>query len=184
MKRKLRTNYNTPGEAHEFTWSCYRGQPLLRSDRTCQWLAEAIAKARVLYDFELWAYVFMPNHVHLLIRPRRPQYDVAKIRQAIKQPVSQRAVSYLKLCNPDALESMRVVNKDGSVAYKFWQAGGGYDRNLFLPGALRATITYIHSNPVRGGLVLSARSWKWSSAGAYEGMGHGPLPVDIYDVWL
>jgi REP element-mobilizing transposase RayT len=43
------------------------------SRRTCQWLAEAIDEARTQHDFALWAYVFMPEHVHLIIYPRRDQ---------------------------------------------------------------------------------------------------------------
>jgi putative transposase len=183
-KRKLRRTYNTPGDAHEFTWACYRRQSFFKNERTCKWLAEAIDKARVKYDFELWAYVIMPNHVHILIHPRRAIYDVSAIKQAIKQSVSQRAIGYLRRNNPKGLERMKVILRDTSVIYRFWQDGGGYDRNLFSPKALRAAIAYMHNNPVRRGLVESSLDWKWSSARAYEGLGHGKLKVDICDSLL
>lgn len=183
-RRKLRRTYNTPGDAHEFTWSCYRRQPFLRNQKTCNWLVEAIDKARAKYDFELWAYVFMPNHVHLLIHPRQATYDAAVIKQAIKQSVSQKAVAHLKEYNPAGLERMKVVDKNGSFVYRFWQDGGGYDRNLFSPKALLKAIDYIHNNPVRSGLVESALDWKWSSVRAYQGMDHGVLHVDICEMVL
>jgi hypothetical protein len=32
---------NTPGHAHELTFSCYQRFPFLKAERTCQWLADA-----------------------------------------------------------------------------------------------------------------------------------------------
>jgi len=48
--------------------------------------------------------------------------------------------------------------------------GGGYDRNLFSPAAIKAAIEYIHSNPVRSGLCETIVDWKWSSARCYYGL--------------
>jgi putative transposase len=71
--------FNEPGHAHELTFSCYRRLPLLARDRTRVWLAEAIAAARARQQFELWAYVFMPEHVHPLVYPRRRDYQISSI---------------------------------------------------------------------------------------------------------
>ena len=38
-------SYNTPGHAHELTFSCFRRLPLLNRDRTRQWLLDAIEQA-------------------------------------------------------------------------------------------------------------------------------------------
>jgi hypothetical protein len=42
----------------------------------------------------------MPEHVHLLIWPRQATYDIAKIRQAIKEPVGRKAIAYLEKHSP------------------------------------------------------------------------------------
>ena len=57
---------------------------------------QAIERARVWLDFGLWAYVFMPEHAHLILWPRRPDSRIAPILKAIKQPVGQRGVAYLE----------------------------------------------------------------------------------------
>ncbi|MEW5883614.1 MAG: transposase [Armatimonadota bacterium] len=176
QKYKLRKNYNDPGHAHELTWSCYRRMTLLRSDLACQLVADAINKARITYNFAVWAYVFMPEHVHLLIHPRELSYDIALIRKAIKQASSQRAISHLKKRNPDALDRLKVVNAQGVVSHRFWQQGGGYDRNLVSPEAIRAAIDYIYRNPVRRGLSDDIFGWKWSSARAFHDGGDSPNP--------
>jgi len=57
----------------------------------------------------------------------------------------------------------------GLPSYRFWQRGGGYDRNLVSKQAVLNSIEYIHNNPVRKGLVKSPEDWNWSSAGFYAG---------------
>ena len=44
--------------------------PFLQSERTCQWLADALEHSRQQLEFSLWAYVFMPEHVHLIVFPQ------------------------------------------------------------------------------------------------------------------
>ena len=182
QKHKLRNDYNDPGHAHELTWSCYRRMKLLRSDIACQLVADAIDKARVTHNFAVWAFVFMPEHIHLLIHPRESEYDIALIRKAIKQGASQRAISHLKRHNPEALDPLKVVNSQGLVSHRFWQEGGGYDRNLFAPKAIRAAISYIHANPVRRGLAESIFDWKWSSARTFHAEGDSPIKIDACEV--
>jgi putative transposase len=175
--RRHRRRFNLPGHAHSLTFSCYSRIPFLDSERTCLWLRDAIDEARVEQAFELWAYVFMPEHVHLLVHPRRVDYDIALILQAIKEPVGRRAIGFLERHSRVWLR--RVTRQRGNrVERLFWQSGGGYDRNIETPAVLQAEIQYIHMNPVRRGLVQRAVDWKWSSAGHYELGIHGPLAID------
>ena len=51
---------------------------------------------------------------------------------------------------------------------RFWQTGGGYDRNVFTEQQLLQKIAYIHQNPVRRRLVERPGDWQWSSVGHYE----------------
>jgi putative transposase len=58
-----RQNFNDPGDAHELTFSCYRDYRFMRAERICQWLARSINIARVSLETDVWAFVFMPEHV-------------------------------------------------------------------------------------------------------------------------
>ena len=135
-KRVHRRNFNDPGHAHELTFSCYRSFEFLKSERTCLWLIEAINAARLKHDVAVWAYVFMPDHVHLLICPRRVNYDIAAIRQAIKEPVARKAVRYLKKDSPEWLSRI-TIRKGEKTRHQFWQKGGGHDRNITEPATLQ-----------------------------------------------
>ncbi len=176
--RKRVRSYNKPGHAHERTFSCFRRLPLLSRDRTRQWFLEALESARQRRNLTLWAYVIMPEHVHVIVWPRDPTYEVRLIRTALKVPVQRKALDFLRRQAPGYLDRLRDGQPNGDVHYRFWQRGGGYDRNITDPATLRAMIEYIHNNPVRRGLVSSPADWLWSSARFYEGCQDVPLRMD------
>jgi putative transposase len=181
-KHKTCRRYNDPGDAHTLTFSCFQQRPFLSSERTCMWLIDALDSARRRHGFELWAYVIMPDHVHLLIWPRGDNYSISRILAAIKLPVTRRALAYVRKHQPESLHSMRDAQPNGMVAHRFWQRGGGYDRNIVKPAVLHSTIEYIHANPVRRGLVTSPDEWPWSSASFYAGGTLSPLTPDADSV--
>jgi putative transposase len=68
------------------------------------------------------------------------------------------------------------------MAFRFWQEGPGYDRNLQTKTAILAAIDYIHLSPVRRGLCKSITEWRWSSARWYvsEGLDVDPALPKIH----
>jgi putative transposase len=153
-----RRSYDVPRHAHELTFTCYHRFRFLASGRTCGWLAEAIEQARVELDFALWAFVFMPEHVRLIVWPRQIGCAVSSILKAIKAPVGRRAIQYLESHAPEWLP--RITRRRGTrIERLFWQSGGGYDRNIDEPKTLMAMIEYLHNNPVRRGLVDRPSDW-------------------------
>jgi putative transposase len=100
------------------------------------------AHERHFYD--LCAWVIMPNHVHLLIRP------VAPI------PVLMR---WLK--GSTARSANRILGRTGQ---RFWQ-DESWDHYLRHSNQIDRTSAYIEQNPVSAGLVCSPEHWPWSSAG-------------------
>src|SRR5262245_26894755 len=104
---KTNKTYNTPGDAHELTFSCFHRLPLLEKDRTRRWFVDALDKARKRRNFALWAYVIMPEHIHVLIWPRDEIYEIRLIRTALKVPVQRRALAYVRRNAPAFLERLR-----------------------------------------------------------------------------
>jgi putative transposase len=177
--RKRCQRRNIPGHAHYLTFSCFRRQPFLTRPRAQQWLLESLGRALERHDLHLWAWVFMPEHVHLVIHPQAPRYSIAAILQSIKQPVSQRIVAYVRRTAPDFLDRMYDAHPGGRSAYRFWQRGGGYDRNLYSAAEIHEKIGYIHRNPVRRKLVQRPEDWEFSSARDYLELRSPPLlPLD------
>jgi putative transposase len=175
--RKKIVHYNLPHYAHSLTFSCYHHRPYFSKDRTCLWFVEALDQARNSLSYGLWAYVIMPEHVHLIVWPTLEKYDISEFLKSIKQSVSRKARLFLKRNNPIAINNMTVKQKDREV-FRFWQAGPGYDLNLYRDDTLMEKIEYIHNNPVRRGLVKSTVEYPWSSARWYAGEKDAPLKMD------
>jgi putative transposase len=174
---KRRVRYNEPGQPRELTFSCYHHYAFLSRDRTRQWLCQAFQEARTQFGFQLWAYVFMPEHVHVIVYPGEVPELMSRFLRAVKEPVARQAIQYLKGTAPEWLA--RVTVREGQrLRHRFWQPGGGYDRNITSLPALRAMVDYLHANPVRRGLVARAEDWEWSSARWYAGRRPVRLEMD------
>ena len=177
MKRR---SFNDPGHAHYLTFTCFRRQQLLTDNRIQAWLVQSIDKARGIHGFRLWAWVIMPEHVHLLLHPVAETYSIACILQSIKGPFARRVLADWRNSAPHKLHRLCVVSGD-KTAFRFWQAGGGFDRNLYDIDRIRKAIAYIEYNPVRRGLVSETTAWRWSSAGARAGKADTLLGIDALE---
>jgi len=165
IHRKKLKHYDIPGHAHELTFSCYHQLNYLKDPACCKIFMEELSLAREKFQFQLWAYVLMPNHVHLLIYPCKHDYKISIILQSIKGRTSKHYGDKLLAEKPKVYEKY-CIKVGQKKTFRFWKAGGGYDRNLWNAKAIHASIKYIEENPVRAGLVESTEEWKWSSARA------------------
>jgi hypothetical protein len=107
MDHRLRTgrrrSFNELGHARELTFTGDHRFQFLASGRTCHWLPGAIAIARTELGFALGAFVFLPEHVHWTVWPRRPVSEVSDILSEIQEPARRKAVKYLKVSALDWL---------------------------------------------------------------------------------
>jgi putative transposase len=168
--------WNIPGHAHELTFTCFDKRQFLKSRKAREILADSILRAREKHGFDIWAYVFMPEHVHLLIYPLDAQYSMSRILFSIKQPVGRTIINQTRKKNPSNLRFFSTGQKD--APYRFWMPGGGYDRNMDSLEILNNAVEYLHRNPVRRGLVENPEDWYWSSYNEWIKPGTSPIPVD------
>jgi putative transposase len=187
--RKTIKHYHEPGDIHELTFSCYGRMPLLTNNAWRAELSTAINEACQSLGCHLAAFVFMPEHVHLLVWGIQAKEDVSRLLAGIKRPVSVAVRDDLKARTSRLLDRLTVQERPGKMVFRFWQEGPGFDRNLFTPKAVSASLDYIHANPVKRGLCHKARDWRWSSALFYEDEGQSvdpllprltPLPAEFW----
>jgi putative transposase len=171
--RKRVKHFHEPGDLHLLTFSCFRRLPLLTNDVWRTLLAKAVDKAMETHRWRLAAYVFMPEHVHLLTYPlpRESAADILEsledLLKAIKQPHSVRIKELLVEAKSPLLADLTVHQRPGVTAFRYWQEGPGHDRNIDDARGAQGAIDYIHMNPVKRRLVKQASQWKWSSARWY-----------------
>ena len=106
-------------------------------------------------DYELRAWVIMPNHVHLLFK-------------VLNVPMSQLLVAWKGFT---AKQANKVLGRRG----KFWQ-DGYWDTFMRDTEHERRTQEYIEANPVKAGLVASRKEWLWGSARVRDGYERLCLP--------
>jgi REP element-mobilizing transposase RayT len=112
---------------------------------------------KIRYDFFLYAYVLMRNHVHLLMETKA--FPLSKILQGVNQ-------SYTMYFN----------RRYATVGHLFQ---GRYKAMLCDKDSyLLSLIKYIHMNPVRTGRAKSPEEYPWSSHGSYVGQATGRGIVD------
>ena len=86
--RKTIRHYHELGHLHELTFSCFHRLPLLTNDRWRELLARCLDAAVEEAQVQLVGFVFMPEHVHLLIYPTDPEHSVSRFLARVKQPYS------------------------------------------------------------------------------------------------
>ncbi len=164
------------GEARFVTFSCYKQFPLFQNDKIKQVFVDRLKKVRDDYQCQLVAWVVMPEHVHLFVIPKLPEFPLHRFLSALKRPIAEQVVRRWRELDAPVLK--RLVDAQGRV--RFWQRGGGYDRYIVSDEELFEKIDYIHENPVRRGLVDRAVDWLWSSAAWYE-TGSGLIAMDAWE---
>ena len=151
----------TEGEYCYFvTTSVQARRPLFRDARLCQILLENLRFYRDRMKFSLHGYVIMPDHMHLLITPRQPA-TISDIVRNLKSYAGK--------------EVRQALGGSGPI----WQRRF-YDRVIRSEKQFRATLDYIHVNPVRAGIVRSAEEYEFSSYRFWE-EGDGLLSLDPLD---
>jgi putative DNA methylase len=108
-------------------------------------------------SYDLFAWVVMPNHVHVVLKPNDTLYE---IMGWIKQATAVRA--------------NRLICRAGQP---FWQREY-FDTWIRTGDELGSVIGYVEQNPVRAGLAGCAEDWPWSSASKCAGGKRPPaLPI-------
>jgi putative transposase len=140
---------------HFITFSCFHRFPLLEAAGARETVEAVLEQTRARHPARIYAYVLMPEHVHLLVN-EPPQMLLAQFLKAVKQVTSRR------------LRGPRE---------KFWQ-DRYYDSNVRGEMARSEVIRYIHRNPVARGLVAKPEDWPWSSFRHYASGVRGTVEIE------
>lgn len=145
-KHKTVQHYNVEGHTHYLTFSCHDGLPLLTNELWLSWLSAAINKALARHRYNLTSFVYMPEHVHLIVWPRDEKYCIEDFLYAVKKPFSDRMKKMLQQPESSLFRKLSSVEGAGKTAFRFWQKGPGTtgicSRRRIL-SRLRSTFTII-----------------------------------------
>ncbi len=144
-------------------------------------LAESINYCRKNKGMEVYAYCFMPNHVHLVFRSINEDpsglirdfkgYTSRKLVYAIEENPQESRKEWLLWMMGQAAKKKRNVS-----GRQLWQHHNK-PIELWSDKVIQQKINYIHNNPVEAGFVTDALDWKYSSARNYQD-DHTVLKID------
>lgn len=178
MGRRGRTNIER--ETFFFvTTSVIRRLPVFLDSDCCELLLKSIRYYQSKFLFGVLGYVIMPSHFHWIVRVDREGGGICEIMRDIKKYAAWDIMEELELKREGAMsrvfkEEARIYKKQSR---KFWEAR--FDDQVIRNGAmLRTKLSYIHNNPVRGGLADKPEDYPYSSARAYMFGDHSRLVVE------
>jgi putative transposase len=122
---------------------------------------------------EVYAYVIMSNHVHLLARS---QYDnLSDVIRDFKRHTSKKIIETIEQVNESRREWLLMIFRFAARAhqrnneYQVW-THENHAEVIFSNAFIEQKIQYIHQNPVRNGIVINSEDYLYSSARNYAGL--------------
>jgi putative transposase len=159
--RKRMVRREIVGMPRFLTFSCQDRLPLLSNPRIAALTATQIAEARARFRFRLLAWVVMPEHVHLMVIASPDSPEIGRVLEFIKKSVARRVIARWREIDAPILQRL---SQGAAGSPRFWQKGGGFDRNVRDTAEMTREITYIHRNPVERVLCAEPTAWAASSA--------------------
>ncbi|MGD1213988.1 MAG: transposase [Terriglobales bacterium] len=199
------TRFHHSGQSHFVTFCCYHRRRLFTTDASRRIFESALERVRRSFRLQVYGYVVMPEHVHLLLS--EPQRDTSSDRTAPLKPkdgLNGPPVPKPGLSGPpvllseprqdtlaDALKSLkqgvsrRLIGKlplkpkpglSGAPEH-FWQKRY-YDFNIRNYPQFVEKLRYLHRNPVKAGLCERPEDWEWSSFRHYATGCEGRVEIE------
>jgi REP element-mobilizing transposase RayT len=137
-------------------------------DRHHRWeiLADSIRYCQEHKGLRVHAYVFMLNHLHLIIQAD----DVAGVLRDFKRHTAKKLLENIAETEPNLLS---LFMRDNGVV--FWKEDN-QPRLIETEAFYRQKLEYIIQNPVRKRYVVLPEHWYWSSA-------NSGAPLSVEHLW-
>jgi REP element-mobilizing transposase RayT len=168
-----------PSHLYFITTSAVQRAHVFRRDVIKRILVDSLNTGRILGQYELFAFVIMPNHVHLILRCLNDCTPGDAVREYKKATSSLILRQYEAEGNQAALDfCAAAVKAKKKQQYAVWE--DEYEaKNVFSPAFLRQKMDYIHNNPLQPhwGLVERPEDYVWSSAHFYLTGGRALIPL-------
>jgi len=145
-------------------------------------LLESLEYCQINKGLEIFAWVIMSNHIHLVVRSKEnfklsdtirdfKKFTSVKIKRQINTRIESRR-SWMK----DVFETAGKNNKNNWY-FQLWQQKS-HPVLLSTNYMLKQRINYTHNNPVKAGIVLEPHYYLYSSSSNYADLG-GLLKVNV-----
>lgn len=150
--------------------------PLFTSRKYCDIVIQSLKFCKETKGLRLYAFVIMDNHIHLIVKAS----ELSGTMASFKKFTAKEIIGQLKHDNKQWLLGQLAFYKKKYKTesdYQVWQEGI-HPQLILNEEMLMQKIEYIHSNPVRHGLVDTPEHWRYSSSRNYLLNDHSVIPID------
>ena len=158
-------NYMNENHIFFFTATIVEWKHLLKPDKYKQLIVDSLKYLVSEQKIVLYAYVIMPNNIHVLWRIIEPN-ELSAVKRDFLKFCSQNIKFDLEKNHPNVLELFKSNRKDRK--YQFWQ-DRSYNTPLHNRNVVVQKLEYIHNNPLSKNwkLVSAPEEYFYSSAAFY-----------------
>ena len=164
----MRTRYKVVQEGVYFITSSVSGWiNIFNDDRYCKIIIDELKYRRDKKQIELYGYVIMPNHIHLLLSSNK----LSNLIRSFKSHTARKIIDDLiNKKNDRVLNKLKLFKKKSKVQseYQLWQEGF-HPKLIISEKEFLQKLDYIHRNPISDGIVEEPYKWKYSSYNNYYG---------------
>ena len=174
-----RPDFN-PDNLYFVTTSAIQHSHLFISDVMKRMVIDSLDCMRLRKRLKLFAFVIMPNHIHIIIQCHADD-PLANVIRDLKKHTADRLVRHHRAeCNNSFLDFLASeVTRPEKQQYKVWD-DGYLAKDVFSAEFLRQKMNYVHNNPCQThwNLAQSPEDYIWSSARFYLIEEPAIIPLD------
>ena len=160
------------GSIHFVTFTVHQWVDVFTRQQYADTLLDSIEYCQKQKGLEVFAWVIMSNHCHLIVRAKNNN-----LSDVIRDMKKFTAKAIVKNINENVKESRKnwmlwMFKKDDGIW--FWEEGY-HGEEIFSKSFFDTKVNYIHQNPVRAGIVQKEEEYINSSCGDFYGIRKGRL---------
>lgn len=176
----VRPNFN-PDYLYFVTTTVVNHIHLFKREGLIRIILDSFHYLRTVKRIQIFVFVIMPNHIHLIAR-FRGDYTLSNAMRDFKRHTARQIIRQHQTENiKNILNLLRKANNDKNQNFKVWESH--YDaRDIFSVEFLEQKMNYIHYNPCQPHWKLAdlPEEYPWSSAQFY--LAGKPAIISIDDV--
>jgi len=155
--------------------------PILIEARYIDPIVESLAFSRTSKGLQLFAFVIMPNHLHLIAAASDLHAMMRDFKRFTSRTIHDRLMADGRTTALEWLDRAAQRARRERGDFSFWQ-DGFHPQEISSPSLFEQKLRYLHENPVRKRLVATPEDWWYSSAAWYAGRTQVCMQMDTLEL--
>ncbi len=154
--------------------------PVFIESRYIQPVIDSLKYSRDHKGLRLFAYVIMPNHLHLIAAAEDLHAMMRDFKRFTSRTIHERLLADSRNTLLGWLDRAAQRARQQRGEFSFWE-DGFHPQVISSRPVMEQKMRYLHENPVRKGLVAAPEDWWFSSAGWFAGRSEACMEMDVLE---